>query len=865
MIAWFVRNGIAANLLMLFTFFVGLFCLFRLIPLEILPTYEADTVSVNMQLRGATPEDVEQGITIRIEEALDGLNGIEKITSVSSEGRANVIVEASSGYNVRALLADIKSEIDGISSFPDDAEKPIVSLNQKKKEVIAVTLSSIYGEKELREYAENIRRDILSINGITQVELVGVRDYEISIDISKDTLQQYNLSINDIVQAIKQSSTDLSSGNLKTSGGDIFVRTKAQAYYKNDFAQLKIRTLNDGSHLYLEDIANIKDVFEETPVRTRFNGKNAILLEVYRIGLESSIDVATKVKTFIAKKQSTLPQGYKLNYWDDDSKGVVNRLSTLTNSAIQGGLLVLILLTLFLRPAIAFWVFIGIPISFMGAFIIMPFFDVTFNVFSLFGFILVLGIVVDDAIVTGENIHSHIQKSGVTDQAIILGTKEISTPVTFGVFTTIAAFVPLFFIEGNRSEFFSQIPFVVIPILLFSLIESKLILPSHLRKLKTAQNNQPINKLEQLRLRFSQGFEQKTIKHYLPLLDKCIRNKRLTLTVFICAFVLITSAIFSGWLKFTFFPRIPGETVRANLTMPVGTSFEITNKYIAHMAEKAEYLKEKYINESTGESIVLGVLATTGKRGGNGHLGSVKFEIMQPDELDDTISISELAKEWRELVGEIPGADALAFRFERGGGDSPIDIQLMGASLNELSLVAEKIKQHLTGYQTVFDIKDSLSDGKKEYLIELTDKGRALGLSRLDVSMQVRNALFGSEVQRIQRGREDVRVMVRLPLNERMSLDSLGELQILSSTGKQTPFSQIAQFNATKGPSTITRADHYRTVNITADIDKSTTNMAVLTPTLELFLDELIAKYPDVQYSFEGEAREQRETLSSLL
>ena len=484
MIAWFARNHVAANLLLITILIAGLFNLSNRIPLEVFPSFATDRINVNVSLRGATPEDVEKSISIRIEEAIQDLEGIKQIASRSQEGSSAVNIEVESGYDPREMLADIKSRVDEINTFPVDAEKPVVSLATRKREVIAVTIASIYSEKETLEYAEKVRDDLLKIPAITQVELSGVRDYEIAIEVPQDILRQYDLTIARISSAISDSSSDISAGNLKTQGGDILLRSKGQAYRKDEFEKIAIKTNIDGSIIRLGDIAIIKDGFEETPVRTRFNGKQAAFIDVYRIGQQSAIDVADAVRTYINNEQSTLPVGVELSFWDDDSQIVKNRISTLTTSALQGGILVLALLTLFLRPSIAFWVFIGIPVSFMGAFIMMPVFGITLNVMSLFGFILVLGIVVDDAIVTGENIYTHLKTSESGEMAAIRGTQEVATPVTFGVLTTVAAFLPLAFIEGNRGALFAQIPVIVIPVLIFSLIESKFVLPSHLKHLK---------------------------------------------------------------------------------------------------------------------------------------------------------------------------------------------------------------------------------------------------------------------------------------------------------------------------------------------------------------------------------------------
>ena len=863
MIAWFTKNHVAANLLLISILLAGLFSVSTQIPLEVFPSFEADRISVSVTLRGSTPEDVEKGVAIRIEEAVQDLEGIKRITSRSSEGSASVSIEVDTGYDPRELLADIKSRVDAINTFPVDAEKPVVALAQRTREVIAVTVSSEYGEKETLEYAEHVRDDLLRLPEITQVELSGVRDYEIAIEVSQDTLRQYDLRLSDISSAISNSSTDVSAGNLKTEGGDVLIRSKGQAYRKDEFAQVVVKYQADGTIIRLGDIARITDDFEETPVRTRFNGKQAAFIDVYRIGPQSAIEVADAVKNYITEHQSQLPEGVELSFWDDDSEIVKSRIATLTTNAIQGGILVLALLTLFLRPAIAFWVFIGIPVSFMGAFLAMPIFGITLNVMSLFGFILVLGIVVDDAIVTGENVYTHLKTAENGEQAAIRGTQEVATPVTFGVLTTVAAFLPLAFIEGNRGALFAQIPVVVIPVLLFSLIESKFVLPAHLKYLKLRSEKANPSKLQQFQQRFADGFEHAIMKYYQPLLNVALKNKLATVSLFVGIFFIILTLITSGWTKFIFFPRIPSETVRAELTFPAGTPFEVTNKYIIDMSDKAKELQDKYRDED-GQSVILNILATTGGRGGSSNTGSVRFEITPAEKRESDIGSRELASEWRDLIGIIPGAESVTFRAEFGRSSDPIDVQLSGSSIDTLEAVAEKVKERLATYPTVYEIADSMSDGKDELQIELTEQGLALGLNRVDVSQQVRNSFFGAQVQRIQRGRDDVRVMVRLPIEERRSVADLTDILIKTPTGGTVPLSHVATLVPGQSPSSIYRIDRYRTLNVTADVEKSNTNMTVLQADLKTYLDELMVQYPGVDYSLEGEAKEQRESFGSL-
>ena len=649
-----------------------------------------------------------------------------------------------------------------------------------------------------------------------------------------------------------------SAGNVRTDGGDVLVRNIGQAYRKDEFEKVVIKTNTDGTFLYLEDIAQVSDGFEETPLRARFNGQQGALIDVFRIGSQSAIDVADAVKNYIDNRQETLPEGFVLSYWDDDSEIVKSRLNTLITNALQGGFLVLILLTLFLRPSIAFWVSIGIPVSFMGAFIVMPFFDISINIMSLFGFILVLGIVVDDAIVTGENIYRHTQTASSGIEAAIKGTEEVATPVTFGILTTVAAFMPLAFIEGQRGALFAQIPVIVIPVLLFSLIESKFVLPSHLKSLRLRSESTKQSKFSAWQQRFADGFEASILRYYKPLLSLAIRNRLTTIALFVGVFILILAFITSGWTRFVFFPRIASETARGNITMPVGTSFDVVDAYVEKMSNAAKTLQDKY-RDDKGDSIILNTLAITSQE-----KGRVRFEILPADQNESGIGTAQLVKEWRELIGPLPGAENLTFRAEFGRGGDPIDIQLSATDLQTLEQVASEVKARIRTYPTAFEIADSLSDGKEELQIELTEQGYAMGMSNSWITRQVRDAYFGSQIQRIQRGRDDVRVMLRFPLSERQSIAKLNDMLINTPTGGKVPLSHVATLKPGKSPSAIKRIDRYRTVNVTADVDKNATNMTTLNADLNQFLTELMSKYPGVSYTLEGEAREQADSFNSL-
>lgn len=868
MIEWFARNHVAANLLMLTIIAFGFYSLMQKMPLEVFPSVELETIEITVPFRGANPEEVEQGVTVRIEEAIQDLEGIDRITSRSSEGVSLVRIEVDSDFDVQKLLRDVKNRVDAINTLPVDAEKPVTSVAEFHRDVITVAIAAPFSEEEVKILAEQVRDDLLRLPNVTQVDLDGVRPYEIAIELSSEKLKHYNLTMAQVAQAVQNSSLDLSAGNIKAEGGEVRIRSKGQAYRKGDFNDIVIATQKDGSILRVRDVATVIDGFEETPVSSFFNGKRAAFVDVSRVGSQSAIEVADEVKEYILKKQQMLPDEVELTYWRDRSSIVKKRLQTLFTNAIQGGSLVLLLLALFLRPAIAFWVFIGIPVSFLGAFIFLPHFDVTINVISLFGFILVLGIVVDDAIVTGENVYTHLRHAESGLHAAISGTKEVALPVTFGVLTTVTAFLPLIFVDGPRGKIFAQIPLVVIPVLLFSLVESKFVLPSHLKHVKIPREREDKGFFSRFQQAFATHFEQAVLKYYHPLLNWALKNRYLCLELFFGFLVITIIMIQSGWMKFTFFPRVQSEIATASLTMPSGTPYEVTERYVNKITDAAFDLKQEFVDPVSGESIILDVMSVTGSVGGGSvgsHVGRVRFEIMAPEDRHDQITSPEIVRAWRKKIGVIPGAESLTFRAEIGRSSDPLDIQLSGNDFEMLRNAADQIKTKLGTYPAIFDINDSMSDGKEELQLELKPEAHALGITRAQLISQVRQAFYGFQVQRVQRGREDVRVMVRYPLEERQAIANLERLEIKTPDGSLVPLVQLANFVPGKSPTVIYRADRYRTVNVRADVNKDKANMTIITQELTEYLDQLMIQYPGVGYSFEGEQKEQRESFSSLI
>jgi multidrug efflux pump subunit AcrB len=862
MISWFARNSVAANLLMVTIVIGGLLALQGGVRLEIFPISEPDTVTVSVPLRGATPEDVELGVAVRIEEAVQDLEGIDRIRSISQEGSTRVWIEADSGYDPRDLLDDIKNRVDSINTFPAETEKPVIALRQRTFPTISVVIAGDYSENEIRMFAEQVRDDLLRIDGITQVSLDSVRNYEIAIEASEDRLREFDVTLADISRAIRQSSIDISAGNVRTDAGDVLIRSKGQAYRRADFEEIVVKTNPDGSIVRIADIANVIDGFQEESLRTRFNGKHAAFVDVARVGRQSAIEISKKVKQYIEKKQASLPVGLELDFWDDNSQMLRDRLGIMTSSAIQGGILVILLLSLFLRPAIAFWVFLGIPISFLGSFMALSYFDVSLNLMSAFGFIIVLGIVVDDAIVTGENVYAHMRAGDTGLSAAIQGTKEVAIPVTFGILTTIAAFGPLAFIEGRMGEIFAAIPAVVIPVLLFSLVESKLILPAHLKHIKLHEHDRKASSFQAWQSRFADGFERLIERYYQPFLEFSLKHRYSTVATFAGVLIILAMLLASGWTRFNVFERIAGETATSTLTMPVGTPFEVTNRHAEKLIRAAEQLQEKYTDPETGESMILNILSSIGA--GGPHMARVQVETVPREQRTIDFSVERMNNEWREMIGPIPGAESLNFRASFFRAGDPIDFQFSGNSLETLNRVGEEVKAHLATYPNVFEIADSLSDGKEELQIELTPQGHLLGLTRNDIVGQVGQAYRGLQAQRIQRGRDDIRVLVRFPIDERRTLSSLSEMLITAPNGRQVPLANVAEIIPGRGPSQITRIDGYRVLNVTADVDKENVNMVSLLNELTAWVDNLLVKYPSVTYTLEGEQARQAETFGSL-
>lgn len=875
-VAWFAKNPVAANLLMVVILAGGLLTVLGA-KAEVFPEFSLDRITVAVPYLGAAPEEVEAGVNIRIEEAIQGIDGIEKITSTASEGSGSVSIELDTGADLSRVLDEVKARVDAIETFPEEAERPLVQEVTNRQQVINLAIHGDVAERTLKVLAERARDDIAAIPGITQVEVGNARAYEISIEISESQMRRHGLTFDDVAVAVRRSSLDLPGGSVKTVGGEFLLRTTGQAYRGEEFEDLVLLTRPDGTHLKLGDIAQVVDGFAETDQFSRFQNEPALMVEVFRTEDQGAIEVAALVKDYVAEAEGGLPAGVSMTTWNDSSLILQDRLNLLIKNGITGFILVFIVLALFLHFKLAFWVSLGIPISFLGALWLLPALDVTINMMSLFAFIVVLGIVVDDAIIVGENVYAHQVRHGDGLRAAVEGTREVTIPVVFAILTTIAAFAPMLMVEGVMGKIMAVIPLVVIPCLVFSLIECQLILPAHLSHLASGNQNSEPGVVERVLNRVGDGLQWFIQCVYRPFLEFALRWRYLTLATAVAALILTAGMVGGGWVRFVFMPAVEADAVSVSVTMPAGTPVGVTSAAVQQLETAAERVRVE-AEEATGQDVFKFVYATIGSTpgvsgptpgGGGGvapsssNVGGVLIELSGAE--DRPLGSTELANRWREAIGVIPDAVEVRFTSSLFSVGDPIYVQLTGTNIDELRSAAVSLKEQLAGYAGVYDIADSFREGKQELQLGIQPAAEMLGLSLQDMARQVRQAFYGEEAQRIQRGRDDVRVMVRYPESGRRSLGNLESMRIRTPDGQEVPFSQVAVVEPGRGFASIRRVDRRREVSVTADVDSAQTTAGQVIADLEVrVLPEILAAHPGVLYSFEGEQSEQQESLAGL-
>jgi len=873
-VAWFAENHVAANILMIFVIVAGAITAFTM-KLEIFPETTLDRIIISTEYPGASPAEVEEAIISRIEEKVAGLAGIKRIDSTSREGYGTIIIEVMKDWDAKKLLDEVKSEVDRITTLPDEAEKPKVREATHRHEVINLAVYGDAPEYTIKHLAERIKDDITNLPGVTLAELFGVRKGEIHIEISEATLRRYGLTLEKVSDAVRQASLDLPAGNVKTLGGEILIRTKGRRYQAADYRDVAVITRPDGSKVTLGDIAQLRDGFEDADFYAKFQGKPAALILIYRVADQNALAVADEVKQYMAEIRPSLPAGIEIDFFQDRSKILKSRIWLLLKNMAMGLVLVSILLGLFLNLRLAFWVTLGIPISFLFGLLVLPTFDISINMVSLFAFIMVLGIVVDDAIIIGANIYRKQEQGLPALQASTEGALEVGRPVIFSVLTTVVAFWPLLLGAGTMGKVMRNIPIVVILVLLGSLVESLFILPSHLAGTNhAAQNRKTTHRKENRVSRWLKWF----ISHpYAKLLDLCLRWRYATVGVGIAVLLLTLGLWTGGWIKFTLFPKVESDVLICSLVMPAGTPVERTTEAALHIERAArEALAEADKKRPQGSpSLLQHSVALIGVQlGGHGpgasgpevagHLAQVHLQLLESE--DREVSSTALAKSWRERVGRVPDAESITFQSELFRAGNPIEVHLSLGDHTKLEAAVEELKKELSGHPGVFDVADSFLPGKKEMQLKLKPAARSLGLTLNDLAQQVRHAFYGAEALRLQRGQDEVKVLIRYPEMERRSLGTLEEMRIRTPEGAEVPFSQVAEVKLEQGYVSIERAQRRQVIKVTADVDEATANANEVRQYLEgQFLPNLKLRYPGLRYTIEGEGKEQKESMADVI
>lgn len=854
LLAWFADNHVAANLLMMAVITGGLIYL-STIKQEVFPEFSLDVVKITVSYPGATPEEVEEGTIMAIEEEVRALEEVDRVTAIAQEGRATVIAELISGVDPNNALQEIKSAVDRITSLPEDAERPVISLQTRRGEVIRLALTGEMDERTRYDMANRIREELIDLPEITQVELRGVREPEISIEVPRHTLRAYSLTLGKIAAAIRSQAIDIPAGGIKTKGGEVLLRTKERRDYAAEFEEISVINGKDGTEVRLSDIATIKEGFAETENEAYYNGRRAALINVFRIGEETPNGISAAVLDYIENLRPVLPPGTELAAYRDRSELYRDRLDLLLSNGALGLTLVIIALGLFLEARLAFWVAMGIPISITGSFIILKLTGGSINMISLFAYIITLGIVVDDAVVVGENIYYHRQQGMSPLAAAVTGVREMTAPVVIAVSTNVLAFLPLLFVTGSTGRFFGVLPAVIISVFTISLLECLFVLPSHLNYPRR-ERGVFMEVLEAVPDRCARGLDW-VIEHFFsPVLSFCLNFRYLTALVGLLILLVSYTYWRAGWIDFSFRPRIQTDSIDAEIELPYGSPIDEVRRIVKLVEEGGLRAVEK----NGGMKIVRGVM--TDIDGGN--TAQITFNLVPQGERE--ITTREFSVEWRQEVGDIPGLERLFFDYVIGpGGSAAINVELTHPDPKTLESAASDLAAELASYNGVTDIDDGFARGKPQLDFNLTAEGRSMGLTAMSLGSQVRHAFYGAEALRQQRGRDEVKVMVRVPDAERRSLYNLEKFIIFTPEGGEVPLERAADITRGRAYTQISRVDGKRVLNVKASVIQGQTNENKVIASLKSdFMSELAARYPGLKYSFEGQQREQRKSMNDL-
>jgi multidrug efflux pump subunit AcrB len=853
-IAWMVHNKVTPNLMMLIFLLGGAFCLIR-IKQEVYPEFELDTVTVTVPYPGSSPEEVEQGIILAVEEAIRGLEGIKEVSAVAAEGRGTVTAELLEGADQQKVYQDIKQEIDRITTFPQDAEEPEVNLVMRRRQVVTMQIYGDVSEWVLRELAEQVRDSLLTQPGITQVELEGAREYEVQILVDQDTLRTYGLTLESIADKIRRTSVELPGGHIETRGGEVLLRVMERRDWAHEFAAIPIVTTPDGSILTLADIGEVRDDFEDVDAWATFNGKRAIGVAVYRIGDQTPIGVSDATKRAMAQIESQLPPGVDWSITYDAADTYRQRLELLVKNAFQGLILVFALLALFLEFKLAIWVTMGIPISFLGAFLFMPQLDVTINMMSMFAFIIALGMVVDSGVVVGENIYEYRSRGMGQINAAIAGARDMVVPVAFSMLTNIIGFLPLAFVPGVIGKTWKVIPLVVITVFMIAWVEAMFILPTQLAHVQQKRASGLARYLHERQQAFSRLYQRFIDRLFAPFLDLCIRYRQLTVALGAAIVIVVMSYVASGRIGMILMPRVEADYAAVTATLPFGSPAEKVEEVSARLVRGAEAV----IAENGGDRLSKGVFARI-----NEDTVDVRLYLTDPDVRP--ISTARVAELWREKVGPIPGLESLRFESDRGGPGSgaALTVELSHRDIDVLDRASAALAEMLEDFSNVKDINDGYTPGKQQLNFRIKPEGLSLGLTAQDIARQVRSAFYGAEAVRQQRGRNEVRARVKLPQARRQSEYDIEQLLIRAPSGKDVPLRDVAERQRGRSYTSINRRNGRRTVTVTADVEPIDETGQVMATLKEQMLPQLQRDFPGLSYGWEGRQADMRESMANL-
>ena len=859
LIAWFARNPVAANLLMIFILVGGILTAFS-IRKQMFPQFESPWLSIQAVYPGAAPQEVEEGITIKVEESMEGLEGIKRLITYSNRGFSQTWIQVQEGYNPQEVLDEVKMQVDSISSFPIGMERPIVRYDKFEQEVMWMSLSGSLSNAELKELGNTLHDEMLALPGVNLLSFFSGLNYEIGIEVSPDKLREYGLTFRDISSAVRAFSANMSAGQIRSDNGYISMRVENQAYRGQEFESLPLKTLEDGAQIFLRDVAVVKDGFEEGLQFSKYNGKNSLTFELRASKDQDITKVADTVKRYLAERNKTLPADVQIEPFIDLTYYLDGRLNMMIENMIWGGILVMLMLALFLRVRLAFWVMMGLPVSFLGAFLFMPmgFLDVTINLASLFAFILVLGIVVDDAIVVGESVHAEIEKKGHSLDNVVRGVKRVAIPATFGVLTTVAAFLPQTLATGPAAAFSKAIGGVIILCLIFSLVESKLILPAHLAAMKDKPNN-PKNPFHRLREILDGGLKNFIENLYRPFIERCIHYRYTVIVGFLTVLIVAAGMFAGGLVKFVANPKIPHDFPQVRIEMNLSSSETAT----LETAQKVEALileVDKQIEAKYGQKMVRDLSVSLRGRT-NAQIMAI---LVEPDLRPiDTFALSAM---WREQMPPLPGVKTLNIEdsiMNGGRDDGDISFRLEGKNKDELKEVANQLRAKLNSMAGVGDVNDSMQSATDEVQLELKPLAYSMGLTLADVASQVNFSYYGLEAQRILREGEEIKVMIRYPKESRNSISDIQNVRIITPSGAEVPLVEVAKINLVDGVSRIRRENAKRTINVWAAVD---TNQAepfkIAEEIRDEYLPSLLKNYPGVQSNVAGRIQEEMDSVA---